>query len=72
MMSEERFCKTSAKSIKEAEKAIEKAVEHSFLIKLNSDGTELRGHNGKVYVCAVGNDNTITVITILKGNKFVS
>lgn len=67
----DRFCKTKPKSREEAKLAIEKDLKFSCLLKLNKDGTELRGHNGKVYVCSIKEDE-IVVITVLKGNRFVN
>lgn len=66
----DRFLKTKPKDRQRAEQMIKENVSKSFLLKLNPDGTELRAHNGKIYVCSI-KFNTVTVITVLKGNKFV-
>ena len=70
-MSDDRFPKSKMKTEKQAVEYIKKAIDLSFLLKLNSyQGRELRGHNGKVYVCSRENGNVI-VHTILKANEFV-
>lgn len=67
----DRFSQTKPKNKKEAKSMIRKALSNSVLLKLNKDGTELRVHNGKIYVCSVNGDG-MTVITVLKGNSFVA
>lgn len=67
----DRFFRTKARTRKHAENQIIKAIEFSKLIKIESNGIKLRGHNGKIYVCAVSSDS-ITVITVLKANTYVS
>jgi hypothetical protein len=69
-MDEKRFSKTKSKTRRSARAAIIKGVTLSILLKLNSDGTELRGHNGRIYVCSRDNSK-IAVHTILKGSGYV-
>jgi hypothetical protein len=64
-----RFAKSGILNRKGAIQLIEKDIKYSFLLKLNPDGTELRAHNGRVYVCKKQMSN-IEVITVLKATEF--
>lgn len=67
---ETRFKVTSRANRAVAREAIIFAVNRSFLLRLNPDGSELRGHNGKIYVCR-RSGSSIVVHTVLKGNRYV-
>ena len=69
-MDENRFYKSRPTTREKARKGIVRAVEFSFLLKLNPDGSELRGHNGKIYVCRNKKGSKI-VYTILKSSRLV-
>ena len=70
-MDENRFNTTKYNSREQAYRAISRAIKYSILLKLNPDGSELRGHNGKVYACRKGLYEGIIVYTVLRGTKYV-